>query len=99
MMSLTHRSAFESTSAFHWVLTASFVDDQHSRYRRLVEINVVQPLGDEQAPGAGDALRVGPDDDEKLAPLDLLLVFECPVLRNFPADERARQAAQRGSRQ
>ena len=60
---------------------------QDSSCRRLVEIDVVRPLGDEQAPGAGDDLGDGPDEDEKLAPLDLLLVLECPVFRNFPADE------------
>ena len=51
------------------------------------------PLGDEQAPGASGDLRDGPDEDEKLAPLDLLFVFECPLIRNIPAGERARQAA------
>ena len=64
----------------------------------VVDLDVLRPRGGKQAPGAGDDLRNGPDDDEKLAPLDLCLVFERPVLRNTPGDERARQAAQRGSR-
>ncbi len=66
---------------------------------RLVDLDVVRPLGGEQMPGAGDDLGHGSDDDEILAPLDLCLVIDGPVLGNLPADERARQAAHRGSRQ
>ena len=52
------------------------IEGQHSRPRRRVDLDVLRPRGGKQPPGAGDDLRIGPDDDEKLAPLDLCLVFE-----------------------
>ena len=45
----------------------------------------------EQDPGIGDDFGLAPDDDEKLALLDLHLVSERPIFRKIPADERARQ--------